>query len=113
MPILGSIYLGSSSWSAEDIVYDNIERNNNHLPVEKAGYKEFEKLTDINRVLEDDNGQYLTRTNSPETIPRAKRIIASINASLLLKLANMISSSKNGADKAIAKGHPSIPPIEK
>jgi hypothetical protein len=40
-------------------------------------------------------------------------MIASMNASLLLKLAKISSSSKNGAERAIANGHPSIPPMEK
>jgi hypothetical protein len=38
-------------------------------------------------------------------------MIASINASLLLILANITSSNKNGADNAMANGHPRTPPI--
>lgn len=34
----------------------------------------------------------------------------SIMASLLLKKAKIISSNKKGADKAMAKGHPTMPP---
>ena len=40
-----------------------------------------------------------------------KRNMASIRASLLLKLAKTICSNKNGAHNAIEKGHPSIPPM--
>jgi hypothetical protein len=38
-------------------------------------------------------------------------MIASINASLLLILANITSSNKNGAHNAMANGHPTMPPI--
>jgi hypothetical protein len=37
--------------------------------------------------------------------------MASMKASLLLILANRISSNKKGADKAIENGHPMIPPM--
>ena len=37
-------------------------------------------------------------------------MITSMSASLLLKVANMISSKRNGIDSAIANGHPSTPP---
>jgi hypothetical protein len=37
-------------------------------------------------------------------------MIASMIASLLLRHANIISSNKKGAESAIAKGHPKIPP---
>jgi hypothetical protein len=37
-------------------------------------------------------------------------MIASIKASLLLRNANRSSSNKNGADRAMENGHPSIPP---
>lgn len=40
-------------------------------------------------------------------------MIVSISASLLLRVAKTISSNKNGADNAIANGHPSIPPSAK
>jgi hypothetical protein len=40
-------------------------------------------------------------------------MITSISASLLLKKAKTTSSNKNGADRAIAKGHPNIPPTAK
>lgn len=53
----------------------------------------------------------LTRARSPATIPRRKRRTVSIKASLLLKLAKISSSNRNGADKATANGHPSTPPI--
>lgn len=47
---------------------------------------------------------------NPAITPRPVRIIVSMNASLLLRLARMISSTRNGKESAIAKGHPSIPP---
>lgn len=37
-------------------------------------------------------------------------MIASMKASLLLKLANMTSSKRKGKQRAIANGHPRIPP---
>jgi hypothetical protein len=52
----------------------------------------------------------LTRTSNAATNPRMKRMRASMKASLLLRLAKTSSSNRNGADNAIAKGHPSIPP---
>ena len=48
---------------------------------------------------------------SAATKPLKSRMIASINASLLLILANIISSNKKGAESAMANGHPSIPPM--
>lgn len=50
---------------------------------------------------------------SPETIPLINLKMVSINASLLLRQANTTSSNKNGADNAMANGHPSIPPSAK
>ena len=38
------------------------------------------------------------------------RIIVSINASLLLRDANTISSKRNGKHRAIENGHPNTPP---
>lgn len=55
----------------------------------------------------------LTNTKSPATVPRTKRISASMRASPLLRHAKTNSSNRNGADKAIEKGHPRTPPTAK
>src|SRR5271167_4691237 len=52
----------------------------------------------------------LTTTSKPATPPLRNRITTLINASLLLKVAKTSSSNKNGADSAIEKGQPIMPP---
>ena len=113
MPFLGSIDFWAPSRPAEDIVHDNVEWNDHRLLVKEARYRKLEELMKFSRELGMNISRYLTRTRSPATNPRTKRMTASMNASLLLKVANMSSSSKKGADKAIENGQPSIPPIEK
>ena len=55
----------------------------------------------------------LTKAKNPATIPRTKRMNISNTASPSLRNAKTISSNKNGADKAIANGHPRSPPSAK
>jgi len=112
MPWLSTINFWSFSGLAEDVIPNDVKRNQNEALIEKAGYDELKELILVRTRL-PDFAAGLTRIISPDTNPLTSRIIVSINASLLLRDAKIISSNKNGADRAIANGHPSIPPRAK